>query len=202
MSEEGAALRTSTAVSIFYNEVSKLISSSRSSQVSSFLCSSLLFIPRGGVASLFLCFFLPLHDPRVGKYLHPQVANDPVWGNHVFNPGEMYLGIAASPAELLDLRPSHLGNRDDDGGDEEDGDGAARGTPPVVVTSAYGSTIGLHGDVAPRKYARFMRTTNQLVLTDTEVVYQSAKRRIERDGSVVLSSLHFTCCVRPDILEV
>lgn len=115
----------------------------------------------------------------------------------------MYLGIGASPAGLLDLRPN-VGDRDDDddGGDEEDGDGAAGGTPPVVVTSAYGSTIGLHGDVSPGKYARFMRTTNQLVLTDTEVVYQSAKRRIERDGSVVLSSLHFTCCVRPDILEV
>jgi len=156
-----------------------------------------LVVPR-----VLLSCLTPLYNPHPGTYRHPQVANDPVWGNNVFNPGEMYLGIAASPAELLDLRPLPSGDRDGVGGDEEDDDDGARGTPPLIVKSAYGSTIGLHGDVAPGKYARFMRTTNQLVLADTEAVYQSAKRRIERDGSAVLSSLHFTCCVRPDILEV
>ena len=117
----------------------------------------------------------------------------------------MYLGIADSPGELLELRRLPSGGRDDrddvGGGVEEEYE-VAKGTPPVVVTSAYGSTIGLHGEVAPGQCARFMRTTNQLVLADTEVAYQSAKKRIEGDGSTILSSLHFTCCVRPDILEV
>ena len=49
---------------------------------------------------------------------------------------------------------------------------------------------------------RFLRTTPQLVLDDTEAIYRSCKQRMEREGSTVLSSIHFTCSVRPDRVEV
>eukprot|EP00903_Cladosiphon_okamuranus_P013081 g12202.t1 len=147
VSAEGDALRTTPAVSIFYNEV----------------------------------------------------PADPAWGNHAFNPGEMYLGVARSPVELLEPRRSALGERDHDQGPAAE---EARGTPPVIVNSAYNNVVGLHGSVSPGQYARFQFSSPQLVLIDTKLAYQSVKRRSEREGSIVLSSLHFTCSVRPDSVEL
>lgn len=111
----------------------------------------------------------------------------------------MYLGLGSSPAELLEPRRSALGDRDRDQGLEAE---EARGAPPVIVNSAYNNVVGLHGSVSPGQYARFQFTSPQLVLADTKLAYQSVKRRSEREGSVVLSSLHFTCSVRPDSVEV
>eukprot|EP00752_Nemacystus_decipiens_P005953 g5376.t1 len=148
VSEDGAALRTTTAVSIFYNEV----------------------------------------------------PADPAWGNHSFNPGEMYLGLGGSPAELLGPRQPALRDRVGDRYLEEAEE--ARGIPPVTVSSAYNNVVGLHGSVSPGQYARYQRTLPQFVLSDTKLAYQSVKRRIEREGSTVLSSLHFTCSVRPDSVEL
>lgn len=100
------------------------------------------------------------------------------------------LGVGASPAELLDRSG------------ERNGSGEARGSPPLSVDLAFGQTVVLNDDVFPGQYARFMRRTPQQVLTDTEGAYKSCKRRMERDGGVVLSSIHFTCSVRPDLVEV
>lgn len=134
------------------------------------------------------------------KYSICQVPADPAWGNHAFNPGEMYLGMGSSPAELLAPRRSALGDRD--GGRELEEAEEARGKPPAIVNSAYNNVVGLDALVSPGQYARFQRTSPQLVLADTKLAYQSIKRRSEREGSTVLSSLHFTCSVRPDSVEV
>ncbi|CAM9457034.1 unnamed protein product [Scytosiphon promiscuus] len=103
------------------------------------------------------------------------------------------LGVGASPAELLACR----GGEGQGSASEE-----AKGSPPLRVESALGNAVLLNDDVSPGQYARFMRRTPQQVLTDTESAYQSCKRRMEREGSVVLSSIHFTCSVRPDRVEV
>lgn len=108
----------------------------------------------------------------------------------------MFLEVGASPAELRHSR-SAMGGQDQDQESEDAG-----GTPPIRVMPAYGATIGVLGDVSPSQYARFLRTSPQLVLADTELAYQSCKRRIEREGSVVLSSIQFTCFLRPDFVEV
>lgn len=140
-------------------------------------------------------------EPQRDPILNCQVPGDPAWGNHAFNPGDMYLGVGTSPAELLDPRRSAV--RDRDGVQELEGDdGEARGTPPVYVTSAFNNVVGLHSSVSPGQYARYQRTSPQLVLADTKLAYQSVKRRSEREGSIVLSSLHFTCSIRPDDVEV
>lgn len=47
-----------------------------------------------------------------------------------------------------------------------------------------------------------MRTQTELSLADTEAAYLECRQRIEREGGVALSSIHFTCCGRPDRLEV
>lgn len=112
----------------------------------------------------------------------------------------MYLGLGSSPAELLCPQRSALSDRDGDRELEEAEE--ARGAPPVIVNSAYNNVVGLHASVSPGQYARFQRTSPQFVLADTKFAYQSVKRRSEREGSIVLSSLHFTCSVRPDSVEV
>ncbi|CAM9241172.1 unnamed protein product [Hapterophycus canaliculatus] len=103
------------------------------------------------------------------------------------------LGVGASPAELLGCPASE---------DQGYGLGEARGSPPLSVDLAFGQTVVLNDDVSPGQYARFMRRTPQQVLIDTEGAYESCKRRMEREGGVVLSSIHFTCSVRPDRVEV
>lgn len=103
------------------------------------------------------------------------------------------LGVSASPSELLDGR----GGEGQAHGPEE-----ATGSPPLSVDLAFGQTVVLNDDVSPGQYARFMRRTSEQVLVDTERAYQSCKRRMARDGGVVLSSIHFTCSVRPDRVEV
>lgn len=129
-----------------------------------------------------------------------QVPQDPAWVDHAFNPGEMYLGVGTSPAELLDPQRSALRDRDSDQ-ELEDAE-EARGTPPIIVNSAFNNVVGLNGSVSPGQYARFQHTSPQLGLAETKLAHQSVKRRSERKGSVVLSSLHFTCSVRPDSVEV
>lgn len=52
------------------------------------------------------------------------------------------------------------------------------------------------------RICRFIHRSPHRVLEQTEATYRSCKRRIEREGSVVLSSINFTCSVRHDRLEV
>lgn len=111
----------------------------------------------------------------------------------------MFLGVGDSPAELLLSRSARGGDQDEDNGRESE---EARGTPPMILTLSLEEAIGVVGEVTVGEYGRFVRTTPRLVLSDIEVAYQSCKRRIEREGSVVLSSIHFTCSVRPDLVEV
>lgn len=77
-----------------------------------------------------------------------------------------------------------------------------KGAPPIAVDWTFGEAVALGEDVTPGQYARFLRSTNRLVLKDAEAAYHACGRRIEREGGVVLSSIHFTCCIRPDHVEV
>lgn len=127
---------------------------------------------------------------------HPQTPQDPAWGNHDFDFSEMFLGVGNSPTELL---PSRSARRGQGQGQESE---EAKGRSPLHVTEMYAESVGVMGSVTVGQYAQFVCTTTQQALADAELAYQSCKRRIEREGSVVLSSIHFTCSVRPDRVEV
>ncbi|CAM9148472.1 unnamed protein product, partial [Ectocarpus fasciculatus] len=112
-------------------------------------------------------------------------------------PEKISLGVSASPAELLHCRPGS-GRQDPDQEIIEE----ARGAPPIAVDWTFGEVVALDDDVTPGQHARFLRSTNRLVLKDAEAAYHACRRRVEREGGVVLSSIHFTCCIRPDRVEL
>lgn len=68
--------------------------------------------------------------------------------------------------------------------------------PPVFPPLPTCFLFPLNGHV------RYMRTQAELSLADAEIAYLSCRQRIEREGGVALSSIHFTCAARPDRLEV
>ncbi|CAM9331708.1 unnamed protein product [Ectocarpus sp. 6 AP-2014] len=113
-------------------------------------------------------------------------------------PENISLGVSASPAELLRCRSGSGRCEDLDDEIEEE----ARGAPPVAVNWTFGGAVALDDDVTPGQHARFLRSTNRLVLEDAEAAYHACGRRVEREGGVVLSSISFTCCVRPDRVEL
>ncbi|CAM9986349.1 unnamed protein product [Ectocarpus sp. 12 AP-2014] len=113
-------------------------------------------------------------------------------------PEKISLGVSASPAELLRCR-SGSGRCEDL---DEEIEKEARGAPPIAVNWTFGEAVALGDDVTPGQHARFLRSTNRLVLEDAEAAYHACGRRVEREGGVVLSSISFTCCVRHDHVEL
>lgn len=129
---------------------------------------------------------------------HPQTPQDPAWGNYAPKESDLFLAVGDSPAELL---PSISAGRGQDQGQGQELE-EAEGMSPLIVMGPDGEMVGVCGNVTVGQYAQFLCATPQRALALAELAYQSCKRRIEREGSVVLSSIHFTCSVRPDVVEV
>lgn len=74
-----------------------------------------------------------------------QVPQDPVWaGNFAYGPGDVFLGVGSSAAELLQFRPAS--------GDEEAGE--ARGGPPLIAILSSEADVGLEENITPGQFAR------------------------------------------------